>query len=568
MISLSRKLLIPCVMLMLAGCGGGSSQLVIPNITLAQPPVSSIAAGTTLQFSATISNSNNTTVLWYVDGFPGGNGTVGTISPQGLYSAPNIPPANGSVTISASPQAYPVAITSVIIGISFANVSLNGNYIFALSGTQSGSPWAAAGIFTAHGDGTISNGSEDINASSGVSPGLAFNGSYLIDSNGQGSATFTSSQGIINIQFTLNSQGQAVAMRSDTGTVAAGNLYPQDASALTLTSLNAPYVLSFTGSDQAGKPLNIIGQFVTNGSTTLASGTEDVNAAGAESNQPFSGTYSIGSNSRGTAVFTDAAGTRDYSFYIVSSSHLQFIETDSSGHLSGGVFQQQGLTSTTTLVGSYVFSAGGVEGTAGYGVAGQFSTNTTVSGGLQSGSMDVNSGGNAASSATLTGSFTVPGATGRGSFTLTGTSGTTNYAFYLVSPTAAVVLTTDAGINAAGSLFTQSGGFTTASFSGTYGLQLAGTNGATPPAAAVGTVLLDGAGNLSGSQVQNNNGTLSGALSTTGTYTFSTAFRGTATLITNGGTTSNVVIYPVSSSALIVLGLNTPPLVGTLARQF
>lgn len=87
-------------------------------------------------------------------------------------------------------------------------------------------------------------------------------------------------------------------------------------------------MLSFTGGDQSGKPLNIIGQFVTNGSTTLASGTEDVNAAGTASNTSFSGTYTIGGNSRGTAVFTDATGTRDYSFYIVSSSHLQFIETE------------------------------------------------------------------------------------------------------------------------------------------------------------------------------------------------------------------------------------------------
>src|SRR5574337_753934 len=180
--------------------GGGSSQVVPPTITLVTPIPTTIATGSRLQLSAVVANSSNTTVLWYVNAIPGGNSAVGTITPQGLYTAPDMPTANGTVVISASPQAYPSAVTSVTIGITFSNASLNGNFVFTLNGTQSASPWAAVGSFTAS-NGQIGGGVEDINASSGVSQALAFSGSYFIDASGIGIATFPSSQGSVNLSF-------------------------------------------------------------------------------------------------------------------------------------------------------------------------------------------------------------------------------------------------------------------------------------------------------------------------------------------------------------------------------
>ncbi|HVC37650.1 MAG TPA: hypothetical protein VNF46_04520, partial [Gammaproteobacteria bacterium] len=92
MTSILKKLLLLFLILILAGCGSGnSSQINNPTITLVTPVSSVIAAGSSLQLQATISGSNNTTVLWFVNNIPGGNSIVGTISPQGLYTAPNLP---------------------------------------------------------------------------------------------------------------------------------------------------------------------------------------------------------------------------------------------------------------------------------------------------------------------------------------------------------------------------------------------------------------------------------------------------------------------------------------------
>jgi hypothetical protein len=572
MISILKRFTLVCSMLVLSSCGGGSSQINNPTITLVTPVSTVIAAGTKLQLNAIVAGSSNTTVLWFVNNIPGGNSTVGTITPQGLYTAPTIPTQNGSVDISASPQSFPSISTSILIGITFANVSMSGDYVFTLSGTEAGSPWATTGSFTANGDGSISNGVEDINGPSGISTALAFTGSYLINANGQGVATITNAQGSITVALTLNTQGQAVATRTDSGDVATGIFYPQLPTALTLTNLDAPYVFNLSGLDQSGKLLNTIGVFVTDGSTTLSYAEEDLNDGGTTANQPFSGTYSLNGSGHGTATFTDSTGTRIYSFYIVSPTQLQFIEIDNQGHLNGSVYQQQSVTSTTVLSGGYVFYAMGDIGTTAYGTAGGFTTSTVTNDYINAATNDINSNGNSFVNASLTGTFT-NGAYGRGTITLTAAGGSNNYIYYFISPSAAFLITADSGINASGELFYQTSGYSTASLVGNYTLTLASTVDAVQPSSAVGLISLNGSGALAGYQNTNDNGTSSGQLSVTGTYavtgpTSTTSTRGIATLVTDGGANADFAFYPISSSALILLGENGPPKLATLVSQY
>ncbi|MGA9855469.1 MAG: hypothetical protein WBR29_09365 [Gammaproteobacteria bacterium] len=531
-----------------------------------------IAAGSTLQLQATVGGSNNTTVLWYVNNVPGGNSTVGTITPQGLYTAPYIPTSNGSILISASPQVYPVISTSIQIGITFANVSLSGNYVFSMSGTESGSPWIAAGSFTANGNGTISNGTEDINGPAGVSTALPFNGSYLINANGQGVATFTSAQGSVTMEFTLNTQGQSVVMRTDSGDIATGTFYPQLSTALTLTSLNSAYVFSFAGTNPSRSLLNVVGYFNTNGSSNLTNAQEDLNDGGTTTNQAFSGSYTIVNNGRGTATFTDSTGTRSYAFYIVAPTQLQFVEIDNLGYLNGTVFQQQSITPTTALAGGYVFYASGINGTAAYGTAGGFFTNTTTYGNISSGTDDINNAGTNPTNPTLTGSFTT-GTSGRGTITLTGGSGTTNYVYYFISPDAAVLLTTDSGINASGELFLQSGGYSTSAIYGSYTFTQLSPVSFLPPSAAVGILNFNGDGAIAGFQDTNINGVSSGQQSVTGTDTVTgvtngASTRGLAMLTTSDGTITNYAFYPISGGSVIMLGASASLVVATLVSQY
>jgi len=66
------------------------------------PGTVNLAAGGTRQFTATVTGNANTAVTWQVNGITGGDGSHGTISSTGVYSAPL---AATTVTVSAVSQA-------------------------------------------------------------------------------------------------------------------------------------------------------------------------------------------------------------------------------------------------------------------------------------------------------------------------------------------------------------------------------------------------------------------------------------------------------------------------------
>ena len=61
--------------------------------------------GNSIIFAATVSNSSNTEVTWSVSGIPGGSAAQGTISPQGVYTAPPVLPSPATVSIQATSAA-------------------------------------------------------------------------------------------------------------------------------------------------------------------------------------------------------------------------------------------------------------------------------------------------------------------------------------------------------------------------------------------------------------------------------------------------------------------------------
>lgn len=82
-----------------------SASAAVSVISLTVSPRSaSLAPMGTQQFTATVQGTNNTGVSWSVDGVTGGNGTVGTISSTGLYTAPSAP---GVHTVTATSSALP-----------------------------------------------------------------------------------------------------------------------------------------------------------------------------------------------------------------------------------------------------------------------------------------------------------------------------------------------------------------------------------------------------------------------------------------------------------------------------
>jgi hypothetical protein len=86
-----------------------------PPVKLAVSGASSVTLGTSSQYAATVTGTSDIAVAWSVDGVVGGDRTVGTISANGLYTAPVNPPQSSKVTITATSMADPSVSQSLLV---------------------------------------------------------------------------------------------------------------------------------------------------------------------------------------------------------------------------------------------------------------------------------------------------------------------------------------------------------------------------------------------------------------------------------------------------------------------
>jgi uncharacterized protein (TIGR03437 family) len=111
----------------MAAIGGVSTQagLFVPiknsvtgtiSVTLS-PGGRTIRCGTTLALTVKVSNTSNQRVSWIINGITGGNATVGTVSPAGVYSAPADLPAGAAVLITATSDEDQTAQANITINL-------------------------------------------------------------------------------------------------------------------------------------------------------------------------------------------------------------------------------------------------------------------------------------------------------------------------------------------------------------------------------------------------------------------------------------------------------------------
>jgi len=121
-------------------CGGASSSKgpQVVSVTVA-PSTFTMGVGANEQFIATVTGSS-TAVTWQVNQIPGGNASVGTITPAGLYIAPVTMPASGvTVTAIATADETKSASASVTFAASDPLGSAQGTSIACKNGKISGS---------------------------------------------------------------------------------------------------------------------------------------------------------------------------------------------------------------------------------------------------------------------------------------------------------------------------------------------------------------------------------------------------------------------------------------------
>lgn len=142
-------------------CGGSSSSsksqsTVTVNIT---PTTAIVGLGGTVQFTCLESGNANTNVTWEVDDVVGGDATVGTISRNGLYTAPSKFTTPSTVTVTCVAQAnststanVPVTLSSgVTVAVSPASIDLSTGQSQQFTAAVNGSSntavtWEAGGV--------------------------------------------------------------------------------------------------------------------------------------------------------------------------------------------------------------------------------------------------------------------------------------------------------------------------------------------------------------------------------------------------------------------------------------
>jgi hypothetical protein len=354
--------------------------------------------------------------------------------------------------------------------------AITGSYAFLFSGFDfsnypEAQPLTEGGIVTANGAGSFeSGGVGDVNDNGKVTSNQALSGAYdnssgfappgsctlgsdgVVDVCGRASATLTFGAGTYNYVYYIVNGGNIKFMDVDAASGASGTYYAVAAGSMftAASSLaNGNYAFTVAGagkasSSQSGPPLAGGGVFAASGGT-ITSSSVDVNSNGTLQSGTPGGTYSIGSNGRGSLTFTTAVnGVSKFEAYATASNGLLMLETDANLTSAGTAWPQ---SATTFGSGNY---------------AGGFTSSVTVTHGTQSGSgeedavgqviagttgtftgenMDVNqlssSGGgisNQNSGSAVGGTFTTTQSNGRytGTLTLSTPASTLNEIFYVV----------------------------------------------------------------------------------------------------------------------------------------
>jgi hypothetical protein len=353
----------------------------------------------------------------------------------------------------------------------------------------------------------------------------------------------------------------------------ASKIQGQTNSGVNDAELKGSYAFTFSGISGNGSVSSVfasVGRFTADGAGNLTNGELDTNSIGAGAKlaaQPFTGTYSIGTDNRGVMTLNISGGSARLAFAMLANGNAQFIEFDASGGagtIGSGTMEKVDTSaySTARITGDYAFGAAGLDNSnSRASMQGRFTSNGT--GTLTNAAGDVNAYGTDYLMNFTAANYAVSNATtGRGTmhlaFTFGGAPDSLNFVFYVVNSGKLFVMEHDAVTTATpllnGVVVQQqvpSGGFTNASLDGNLVIYLTGLSmcgsGSGVPKAVAGLLTPSGSGALSLTYDENfcrAPNTVTGAA---GTYSVATNGR---TSITIGG--FSLVAYLVKSNQIFL----------------
>lgn len=436
----------------------------------------------------------------------------------------------------------------------FTNANLSGPFAFSYTGSDGGGFLAVAGSFQADGNGHITSGIQDINSGLGIFTNVAISGTYTVRADGRGSATLNSTAGNTTIDFVLVASGHALVTRFDSRATGSGTIDQQTASAFSNAALAGSFAFNLAGIDAIGNPLGVAGNFTADATGNITSGVDDSNDnGGIIVNDPLTGSIPVAASGRGTATLNTIRGTLHFAYYVVDANHLKIVETDTASLALGGeAFRQTGPFSNASVSGSFAFTIAGADLLSGGPFAAGGVLTSNGAGTVTSGTEDFNDAGLITTNVGFTGSYTMA-ANGRGTLTLTTTAGIFTFVIY-PSAGGVLALETDIGFLTTGTALQQTGTFSNATLTGTYGLNFTGAT-SSGELDSVAQFTADGASKVTGIIDLNNTGGITFGQPLSGTFNVAATGRSTLALQTPLGT-QNLVFYIVNGNRALFVELD------------
>jgi hypothetical protein len=333
-----------------------------------------------------------------------------------------------------------------------------------------------------------------------------------------------------------------------------------------------------------------VGRFTADGAGNLTNGELDGNGIGPGTvftRQPFTGTYTIGSDNRGMMTMNIAGVAYQLAFAMKADGNAQFIEFDPpGGSIGSGSMEKADTTafSMAKITGDYAFGLAGFDSSSNrMAFGGRFTSDGA--GNLTNEAGDINAHGTVGSAIFTSSIYTVSDTTnGRGTMTMTysfaGTAYTLNFVFYIVNSSKVFAMETDPLMGSTPLLSgvvlqqqTPLGGFSNASLQGSMIISLTGqsfcSNGfSLSPNVIVGSLAAVGNGALTLTFDENCGGMASSDIGLPGTY--SVANNGRTSITVGNGAIAYLVnqnqAFLIGNDGSVLFGFGEPQAAGPLAN--
>lgn len=246
--------------------------------------------------------------------------------------------------------------------------NVNGPYSYAIDGWVVAliggglSPFADSGRIEADGAGRFSGAS--VVSNGGVVAKRAITGTYAVDDDCLGSATFNDGFGnALAVDLVVVNDGRELQfIQTDPGTVVSGGARRQDTSTCTNALVQGAYAYAISGwvTSSGLHAFADNGKLVANGQGTF-SGVSNSSLDGDISQRTLTGTYRVNADCTGSAIFRDTLGNvlgLDFSL-AGAGRQIQFIETDAGTAISG-IAMRQFSTGGDAILNAASFWANGI----------------------------------------------------------------------------------------------------------------------------------------------------------------------------------------------------------------